>query len=267
MSRFSHLEFDGKRDPGSKGGADGAQKSGTGEPVRDAHFFYERAKGFWLAGNFEEALANYSRTLEKNSAFYEGWLGQVRMLIEMGEYPEAKIWSDKALELFPEHPELFSAKAIACVRDAEFDKAQAYCDNAIQKQGATWYVWLARAEVLLARRSRMAQTCLANAVNQAKGDAPLVRLEAGRVLARYQHYSSALEYLRPTIGDFPKAALAWYELGRCQARLGMPEAERVLNECVKLRPGWVLPARERDQFWRRGLGSRLSCFFRRLFGR
>ena len=29
-----------------------------------------------------------------------GWLGQVQMLVFLGEYPEAELWARKALELF-----------------------------------------------------------------------------------------------------------------------------------------------------------------------
>ena len=174
MSRFSRLEFEGKRTVSS---------DMKGEPIRDETFFYERATVAWLAGDFETALTNYSRSLEKNSAYYDSWFGQIRMLIELGEYREAKIWADKALELFPEHAELFSAKAVACVRDAEFDKAQAYSDNAVQKQRATWYVWLARAEVLLNRKSRTAESCISSAISISRDEGAVARLEAGTIAA------------------------------------------------------------------------------------
>ena len=95
MRRFSRLEFDDQKGPKSK--------HTHGEEIRDEHYFYDQAMRFWLAGEFELALRNYSRALEKNNAFFLAWLGQVLMLIELGEYHEATIWSDKAMELFPEH--------------------------------------------------------------------------------------------------------------------------------------------------------------------
>ena len=36
----------------------------------------------------------------------------MRMLIELGEFREAKLWADKALERFPHEPELLAAKAV-----------------------------------------------------------------------------------------------------------------------------------------------------------
>ena len=86
------------------------------------------------------------------------------MLIELGEYKEATVWVDKALEMFPEHPELLAAKAVACARDGRMEKAIAYSDNSISKDNVTSIVWLARAEVLFNRKSSIAQNCISKAV-------------------------------------------------------------------------------------------------------
>ncbi len=258
MSRFSHLEFDGKKP---------IKTDGQGEPIRDEQFFYQRGVGAWLAGDFEEALTNFSRALEKNSAFYEGWFNQVLMLTELGEFREAKLWADKALELFPEHPELLAAKAVACARDAQVDKAQAYSDNAVQKKNITWYVWLARAEVLLIRKSKMAENCIGSAVGIAGPQAPIARLEAGRLLRKYGYYTAAMEYLETAAKELPKSALAWYELGTCQAKLGFSEAGRVLEQSIKLRPGWKWPADELQRFNDRSFFTRIFSAFRHTTGR
>ena len=82
-----------------------ARAAAQGAPPRDAEYFLEQAEKCFLAGDYELALRNFSRSLEQNPAQFEGWFGQVRMLIELGEYEEALLWADKALELFPEHPE------------------------------------------------------------------------------------------------------------------------------------------------------------------
>ena len=44
------------------------------------------------------------------------WVGQVQMLVELGELHEADLWADKALELFRDNGELPSAKAVARAR-------------------------------------------------------------------------------------------------------------------------------------------------------
>ncbi len=229
MDRFSQLEF-GEVGP--------ERKRPHGEPVRDAAYFHKEALKYWLAGDFEPALQNYSRVLERNSTFFDAWVGQVLMLIELGEYREAVVWADKALELFPEHPELLAVKALACCRDAKMQKAIAYSDNSISKENITSRVWLARAEVLLNRKSSIAENCISKAISIAGNMAPITKLEAARLLRKKGHYSAAIGHLNDVIKVFPKSALAWYELGCCQAKLGRSEAKVTLEQSLRLRPGW-----------------------------
>ncbi len=253
MDRFSQLEF---------GGEDSASPSGRsrGEPVHDAEYYYREAMKYWLAADYELALRNYSRVLEQNSTVFEGWAGQVLMLIELGEYPEARVWADKALELFPEHPELLALKAMACARDAKMDEAVAYSDNSVGKDHLTPRVWLTRAEIFFDRKSPVAEGCLHKALGCAGKLGPVVKLEAGRLLSRKRNYSLAIQYLREAIRDLPRSALAWYELGGCQARLGLPEAVHSLEQCLHLRPDWTEAQDLHRKVENRG-------FFRRLLGK
>lgn len=252
MNRFSQLEF----------GEVGPERKPTfsGEPIREADYFYKEALKYWLAGDFEPALRNYSKVLERNSTFFDAWVGQVLMLIELGEYREALIWADKALELFPEHPELLALKAVANARDAKMEKAIAYSDNSISKDNITPRVWLARAEVFLNRKSPIADNCISKAISIAGSNAPVIKLEAARLLRKKGSYSTAIGYLNEVVKVFPKSALAWYNLGCCQAELGRPEATATLEQSLKLRPGWERPKDALRQFRKRG-------FFRKLFGR
>ena len=204
--------------------------------------------------------------LEYNSALFEGWFGQVRMLIELVEYEEALLWTDKALELFPDHPELLAAKAVASNRSGALGKAMAYSDNAISRKGVTPYVWIARAETLLTRNRRTAEHCLSNALSIAGNSSALARLESGRVLLQAGHCLKAMEYLRVAVTDSPESALAWLELGRCQAALGLPAAEMTLSQCLTLRPGWHAASRALLRYQKRGILSRIKALFRRLFG-
>jgi tetratricopeptide (TPR) repeat protein len=253
MMRFSNLEFGDKRD-------EGAQKTGAGEEMRDAEYFQTQAIRYWLAGDFEVALRNYSRTLEQDGSFYPGWIGQVMMLIELEEYKEASVWVDKALEMFPEHPELLAAKAVACVRDGKMDKAVGYSDNSISKDNVTAVAWLARAEVMLNRKSSIAQNCISKALACAEADGPMIQLQAGRLLNHTGEYAGALQYLRTACDELPKSALVWFELGRCQAGLGRPEAKVSFEQALKLHPNWQQAQQALTKFKSRG-------FFARLFGR
>ena len=251
MDRFSQLEFDEKIPE---------RRRSQGEPIRDAAYFHKEALKYWLAGDFELALRNYSRVLEHNSTAFDAWVGQVLMLIELGEFHEAIVWADKALELFPEHPELLAVKAAACCRDSKMEKAIAYSDNSISKEHITSRVWLARAEVLLNRKSSIAENCMSKAISIAGRMAPVVKLEAARLLRKKGNYSAAIGHLNEVVKVFPKSALAWYELGCCQSKLGLSQAKATLEQSLNLRPDWNVA---KAALARCGRGS----FFGKLFKR
>jgi len=251
MDRFSRLEFGDETTPSGR--------KPRGEPARDADYYHKEAVKYWLAADYELALRNYSRALEQNSTMFEAWAGQVLMLIELGEYPEARIWADKALGFFPEHPELLALKALACARDAKMDQAVAYSDNAVGKDHLTPRVWLVRAEVFRERKGPIAEGCINKAIACAGQLLPIVKLEAGRVLARKRNYVLAIQYLKEAVQDLPQSPLAWYELGCCQARLGLPEAVHSLEQSRHLRPDWDLPKQRLRKVGKRG-------FFRGLLG-
>ncbi len=249
MDRFTRLEF------GDTAGKKGSQ----GEPVRNAEYFYKEAYKYWFAAEFELALRNFSRVLEEDSSIFGAWSGQIVALIELGEYPEAIVWADKALESFPEHPELLALKAVAYSRNAKFEKAIAFSDNSVTKNDVTSRVWLARAEVLLNRRSNVAENCISKAISSAGEQGPVIKLEAARLLKRRHKYSQAIEYLNEVIQSVPKSALAWYELGCCQAKLGLAQAKVSFEQCCQLSPDWDEAKRQLKRVNNRG-------FFRRLFG-
>ena len=106
----------------------------------------------------------------------------------------------------------------------------------------------------------MAENCISKAVSIAGNITPIIKLEAARLLHRRGNYAGAIEYLNDVVKVFPKSALAWYELGCCQAEVGFREAKSTLEQCLRCRPGWNVAEEALRQQKRKG-------FFSRLFGR
>jgi tetratricopeptide (TPR) repeat protein len=250
MDRFSQLEFGDTRP---------AEPLAPGEAIRDAAYFQREAVRYWLAGDYELALRHYCRVLEQNNTIFEGWVGQVLMLIELGEYREADMWADKALEFFPDHSEILALKAIACMRDARVLKAIGYSDSAIGRDRPTARAWLARAEVFLDRHDSVVDGCLSKAIGLAGQDGAVVKLEVARLLRRRGACASAVGYLQEVLTVLPKSALVWYELGCCQQALGRTEAKASLEQCLRCRPDWPVA--------RQALKRCRGGFLSRLFGR
>ena len=142
MSRFNSLEFGEQFDD---------QLPQQRELVKGEAFYMAEARAAFENANFEQGLRLYSKVLEFNPENASAWTGQVRMLIELGEFREAKLWADKALERFPHEPELLAAKAVALGRSGDLQGALAFSDASIEERGDTPYIWLARGDVLMAR--------------------------------------------------------------------------------------------------------------------
>src|SRR5436309_70149 len=211
MSRFINLEFGDESE-----GQEYHQKALAKD---EAHYMAEATAAF-QNGNFEPALRLYSKVLEFNPQNAAAWTGQVRMLIELGEFREARLWADKALERFPHEPELLAAKAVALGRSGDLQEALAFSDASIEERGDTPYIWLARGDVLLAREEPRANYCFEKALLLAPRDWFTTWL-AARIRFYYNQFALALKLLQQAVEWNATHFVLWLELGRCQQAVGL----------------------------------------------
>jgi tetratricopeptide (TPR) repeat protein len=265
MKRFDRLEFDGEQE----------RRLGAGANLESRHEQRQRAdddrdERHWLRvagderrnGLHENALRYYSRALELDKSLVAGWAGQVQMLIALGEYPEAELWSRKALELFRNNAELLAARAQALCRTGDLKSAQASCDAALGQQGLGSYPWVARGELMLTRRDPVDEYCFDKAV-QLDPDW-LVPLEIGAIYQFHGRAAKALTRTRQAVEKAPDHAYCWYRQGVCELELGLTgPAVRSFARCLQLVPKHVEARRELDAL---ALNRRpVRQFLRRLF--
>lgn len=212
MSRFVNLEFGDEHEDQSLSG----QKPLT----KDEAYYLGEARAAFENGRFEPALRFYSKVLEFNPQNASAWTGQVRALIELGEFREAKLWADKALEKFPQEPELLAAKAVALGRSGDLQGALAFSDASIEERGDTPYIWLARGDVLLARKETRADYCFEKALTLSPKDWFVTWL-AARIRFYYEQFALALKLAQQAVELNASHFLLWLELGRCQHALGL----------------------------------------------
>lgn len=256
MSRFNNLEF----------GDELNQRQETHPVMRDGALCLKEAHSSFARGNFEQALRSYARTIEFEPGCAAAWTGQVRMLIELGEFQEARLWADKALEKFPEESELLAAKAVALARIGDLSAAMLFSDAAVEARNETPYVWLARGDVLLARKERRAEFCFEKALGLASGDW-MIRWLIGRAYFHYQQFARALQSTRLALEAETGRAVLWILFGKCQMELGLSavaanafeQARQLDPECQSLEDrsggveeaGWWIKLRGAWRRWRR----------------
>ncbi|MBC8001396.1 MAG: tetratricopeptide repeat protein [Opitutaceae bacterium] len=226
MSRFINLEFHDEP----------PRERPVTRVLKDAAFHLVEAGRAFEDGQFEQALRSFGKVLEFDPESVAAWVGQVRMLIEMREFLEARLWADKALEKFPREPELLAAKAVALGRIGDLGAAIAFSDAALEVKGDSAYVWLARGDVLLARKEKRADYCFEQAFARASGQW-MIHWLASRICAFYQLFSRALKHAQQCLDLEAGKASVWLQIGRCQQEVGLStQAQQSFLQALQLDP-------------------------------
>lgn len=271
--RFSRLEFD----EGKKRQRQAAETPATGRaeealelygtPKRDAAHYLALANDARRIGAHESALQHFTRAVREERTMIVAWVGQVQMLVELREYSEARLWADKALELFRSNGELLAAKAQACVRVGDRPTAQACSDAALKAPGSSPWRWAVRGEVLLARGEAMARTCFQRAISEPAADW-FERTLIASIHLFHGKAAAAVEFAQAGVSAQPSAPYAWLVLGQCQRELGWSEqAHLTFQRALELTPrleaaAHAMAALERESH-ASGLLRRLRHWFRR----
>jgi len=228
MSRFGHLEL-GTTSP-STTSRHYVPDSSQSQCVQEATLAFERAE-------FESALRWYGRCLEHGPNHVPAWSGQILALLELGRPAEAKVWADKALERFIDHPELLALKAMALGRSGESLTALSFSDAAVARPGDFPLVWLGRADVLLSRGEKSAEHCFTRALQLDPANATW-RWLAARIRMFWQQFAAALRLLQETLALVPDRFAVWVDAGLCQRELGLTDAAtRSFHQALALQPG------------------------------
>lgn len=189
-------------------------------------------------GRFDAALRLYTRALQEDRTAVPAWVGQVQMLVQLDECHEARVWSDKALELFRGNGELMAAKAQACTRLNDFKTGLACSDTSLQASGSSPWRWIVRGETLLAGGERQFEECFQRALAEPAADW-FDRVIIARVYAFHDRMTNALGYLKQAIELEPGHGYTWFEMGNCQGALALEGAARTsYQRCLDLRPDY-----------------------------
>jgi tetratricopeptide (TPR) repeat protein len=256
MSRFVNLEVGG-----TAGAETPAEAPGV---VKDEAFYQREAQTAFEEADFQKALRAYAKVLEFNPQNAAAWTAQVRMLVELDQCAEAKVWADQALERFPREADLLAAKAVILARQGETQSALAFSDAAVAENGTSPYVWLARGDVLLAARETLADYCIDKALMLAPGDW-VAAWQAARIRVRHGQFSLASRLLRQAVQWNPGHFLPWLELGRCQEALGLKgAAEKSFTQARELNRQNGAAAEALARLSGLGSGNRVRGWWRRL---
>lgn len=233
VARFDFLEFEEERKPEAD---HAAAEEVRAELRRDERDWLKQADAQRRQGYYENALRMYSRALEGDKSIVAGWLGQVQMLVFLGEAPEAELWARKALELFKNHGDLTAGRAQALGRMGDATTATALSDAAMRFEGQSAYRWMVRGELMIRSRDEVQRHCFEKAT-QIDRDW-LVPLEIALAYLHHGVPSKGATYARRVVEQRPESVYAWLVQGRCEQELGLTKAAaRSYARCLEIVPG------------------------------
>jgi tetratricopeptide (TPR) repeat protein len=256
VTRFDRLEFDPLEPTPAAWTPEAA-------PEHDERHWMKCADDERRQGHFENALRNYSRALELNRTLTGGWVGQVQMLVALGEYVEAELWARKALELFRNNGDLIAGRAHALARLGNVTDALPLSDLSFKQEGLGAYRWLVRGEIMVLRRESVDAHCFDKAV-QLDPDW-LVLIEIAQIYRHHRRPAKALPPARKAVERAPTSAYCWYVQGLCERDMGIyAAAKRSFAQCLDVSPAYVEAKRalEALEAEKSSLTGRLKRLFR-----
>jgi tetratricopeptide (TPR) repeat protein len=261
LPRFDRLEFDDPSDQPPDAAGTGAEPA---ETDRDADAWLRRADDHRRRGLYENSLRYYSRALEFDKSLVSGWVGQVQMLVFLGEFPEAELWAKKSLELFSGHGDLMAGRAQALARIGDRTRALELADAALRQEGSSAYRWMVRGELLATTRDEVDRHCFDKAV-QVDRDW-LVPLEIALIYLYLEQPSKALLRARQAVEIAPDRFYSWFIQGQCEQTLGFDRQAKLSYErCLELSPRHIEANHKLAEIANQGWS--LSKKLRRLIGR
>lgn len=248
MGRFAHLDFNDKPTV-----ARGPETDPW--PNEDGQSCLAKGDALFNRGDYEAALTAYSRALRHDRQLIGAWSGQIRCLLRLGETFEARTWSERALEKFPNHPELLAAKGVALVRDGDRIQGLEFLDGAVQERNPTPWAWMHRAEGLLMLKEPIenGSRCLLKAQEMAPADAGLW-LQCGVIWNQNGHPARARTALLQSVRLDATNPFALYQCGLAHEQLGEKAAAAgYFQRAIAERPNYHAAADALERTRRRNL--------------
>ncbi len=182
----------------------------------------------YFRGFYAEGLDSYARVLHLDCEQITAWSGQIRILVDVGQYDAAIYWAEKGLDRFPDSTLLRCTRAFALAYGSKIEEAKRTINVPLEEYDPS-LAWLFRGEVFLKIKINLIQKlftpykgigrmgaffCFFKALSPAQHDAflnqriGLAYMIAGDAERAYEHLSCSLNAV-------PNNPLTLYGLAEC----------------------------------------------------
>ena len=210
----------------------------------------ETAQNFYFRGDYLEGLRHCARVLSRDVERIKAWVGQVRILIDLGRYDSALYWADKACTKQGGSTLTSFAKALALAHVGRIDDAKTIINIPVGKDDDPM-IWLLRGEVLIKVRINFLQKiftphkgigrlgaffCFIKALASDQRD-PFINQRIGLAYMLERQYRRAAEHLGISLNAVSDNALTLYGLAECyRARRDYERALQYVKKAITRNP-------------------------------
>lgn len=187
-----------------------------------------QAQEAYFRGHYLDALKRYAQALAKDVREPSAWVGQVRILVDVGEYESAIYWAEKGYESCSGEKMLSFVKAFALAHAGRIDEAKTLINVPVEKNEAPM-LWLLRGEVLIRVRISFVQKiftpykgigrlgaffCFVRALSHDQFD-PFINQRIGLAHMLMKNSDRALEHLNLSLRAVSDNPLTLYGIAQC----------------------------------------------------
>lgn len=238
MGRFSKLET--KKSSAQSGEAqEGDLLVHGAEPVSYEDIMRAADERFYT-GDFRGALRHYSRCLSIDNNQTAPWVGQVLALLLQGQVREGRVWSQRAMECFPDNPVMVSLNGLSMAMGGMVKRGLATSDFALSRGAEDRICWIARGWILLEAQNKNWEFCFAKVGESCTPGDWRTHMLMGVILESYRRWPQALERYQTAIESQTSNHYLWHRLGVCYGKLGLPrKALEAQEHALSLNPDFA----------------------------
>lgn len=245
------------------------------EAREDVLSVLSQAQDRYFRGYYQDAIKCYAQVLAKEKNNPLAWVGQIRVLVDVGEYESAIYWAEKGCESCGGETMLLFAKAFALAHAGQVDLAKTIINVPVEKDEAAM-LWLLRGEVLIRVRINFIQKiftpykgigrlgaffCFVKALSHDQYD-PFINQRIGLAYMLVKDKDRALEHLRLSLSGVSDNPLTLYGLAQCfQMKRDYGRALDYVKKAIAGNP--KLDCAFELLEWLHGPGRRFSGIFNR----
>ncbi len=211
--------------------------------------YYTRGNSFYQKALYEEALREYSKTIELNPSFTEAWINKGVALGKLERYEESLAASNKAIELRPDIANSWLNKGIALEKLDRYEESLPAFNQAIKLKPDFHEAWCSKGDAL-EKLGRYEESLAAyNKAIELKLDYVRAWDNKGVALAKLGRREEALAAHNKAIELKPDFANSWFNKACCLSFLkNKPESLKSLAEAIRLDHNYKKQAKEDKDF-------------------